>query len=136
LTAAAIGLQYEHMFICEGVAMGQEKCDCRTIHQERVEKARKSALPTEETVDMVQLFKAMGDEGRMCILLALQEGEMCVCDLAALQGVSESAISHQLRILRQLKLVANRREGPILYYRLNDIHIRQLIDVALEHIRE
>ena len=116
--------------------MGQEKCDCRTIHQERVEKARKTGLPPEEKDDIVQLFKAMGEGGRMRILLALQEGEMCVCDLAVLLEVSESAISHQLRILRQLKLVAYRREGPILYYRLNDDHVRQLIDVALEHIRE
>lgn len=116
--------------------MKQDKCDCRTIHLERVEKARKSSLPEAETADMVQLFKAMGETGRMRILLALLEGEMCVCDLAALLQVSESAISHQLRILRQLKLVANRRQGPILYYRLTDGHIRQLIDVALEHTRE
>ncbi|MEJ2689680.1 MAG: metalloregulator ArsR/SmtB family transcription factor [Deltaproteobacteria bacterium] len=116
--------------------MTQDRCDCRTIHRERVDKARKTSLPPEETADMVQLFKAMGDGGRMRILLALLEGEMCVCDLAALLKVTESAISHQLRILRQLKLVTNRREGPILYYRLNDGHILQLIDVALEHIRE
>lgn len=116
--------------------MGQERCDCRTIHLERVEKARLTGLSPEETADMVQFFKAMGDAGRMRILRALLEGEMCVCDLAALLGVSESAISHQLRILRQLKLVTNRREGPILYYRLNDDHIHQLMDVALEHIRE
>lgn len=113
-----------------------EKCDCRIIHQDRVERARKACLPAEESTDMVQLFKAMGDSGRMGILLALLQGEMCVCDLAALLSVSESAISHQLRILRQLKLVANRRQGPVLYYRLNDDHIRQLIDVALDHIRE
>lgn len=116
--------------------MAQERCDCRTIHRERVDKARQANLSPEETADMVQLFKAVGDAGRMCILRALQEGEMCVCDLAALLEVTESAISHQLRILRQLKLVANRRAGPILYYRLNDDHVRQLIDVALEHLRE
>ena len=116
--------------------MGQERCDCRTIHRERVEKARETSLSPEETADIVQFFKAMGDAGRMRILRALLESEMCVCDLAALLEVTESAISHQLRILRQLKLVANRREGPILYYRLNDGHVRQLIDVALEHIRE
>ena len=116
--------------------MPQEKCDCRTIHIKRVEKARQTSLPPEEAADMVQLFKAMGDTGRIRILRALLEGEMCVCDLAAVLEVTESAISHQLRILRQLKLVANRRQGPILYYRLNDGHVRQLMDVALEHIRE
>lgn len=116
--------------------MALERCDCRTIHLERVEKARKTSILPEETADMVQLFKAMGDAGRTRILHALREDEMCVCDLAALLEVTESAISHQLRILRQLKLVANRRAGPILYYRLNDGHVRQLMDMALEHIRE
>ena len=85
---------------------------------------------------MTRTFKAMGDPTRLKILWALELGEMCVCDLAALLEITESAISHQLRILRHLDLVTNRREGTILYYRLNDHHVSQLINLALEHVRE
>jgi len=114
----------------------EDRCDCRIIHRQRVDQALQQALPDEEIVEMSHLFKAMADGGRMRILLALRDAEMCVCDLAAYLGVSESAISHQLRLLRQLKLVSNRRQGPVLYYRLNDDHISRLIDLALEHVRE
>ena len=116
--------------------MRQDRCDCRIIHRQRVEKARRDALPEEEIVELSHLFKAMADSGRIRILSALRDGEMCVCDLAALLTVSESAVSHQLRLLRQLKLVSNRRQGPVLYYRLNDDHVSQLINLALEHVRE
>ena len=116
--------------------MGQDRCDCRIIHRPRVAEALQKALPDDEIVEMSHLFKAMADGGRVRILLALRDGEMCVCDLAAYLQVSESAISHQLRLLRQLKLVSNRRQGPVLYYRLNDDHISQLINLALEHVRE
>jgi len=114
----------------------EDACLCRTINTERIEKARKTALDQDEHDKLANLFKAMGDPTRLKILLALISGEMCVCDLAAFLGISESAVSHQLRMLRQLYLVANRRQGPILYYRLNDEHIDRLLDVGLEHIRE
>jgi DNA-binding transcriptional ArsR family regulator len=111
-------------------------CQCRCIHQKRVDAARDRSLPTRENEQMAALFKAMGDPNRLRILWALDHEEMCVCDLALFVGVSESAISHQLRQLRQLQLVCNRREGPILYYRLNDDHVSELIHLALEHLRE
>lgn len=113
-----------------------DRCGVRCIHQERVTHARTSALPAVELDQLAQLFKAMGDGTRLRILCALEEGEMCVCDLAACLGVTESAVSHQLRQLRQLRLVANRRDGQVLYYRLDDHHIGQLICLALEHVRE
>ncbi len=113
-----------------------DRCSCRLIHQDRVESAQKASLPDAETVRLAQLYKALGDPTRLRILLALGQGEMCVCDLAAFLEVTESAVSHQLRLLRQLHLVANRRNGPILYYRLDDDHISQLINIALEHVRE
>ena len=113
-----------------------DQCECRCIHQERVDRARESALADEANSGMAQLFKAMGDPNRLRILWALQQEEMCVCDLARFLGVSESAVSHQLRLLRQLHLVSNRRQGPVLYYRLNDEHVRRLMELALEHIRE
>ncbi|OGR04385.1 MAG: transcriptional regulator [Deltaproteobacteria bacterium RIFOXYD12_FULL_50_9] len=114
----------------------EDICLCRVIHHERINQARKEALKEGELEKTVQLFKAMADHTRCRILWALTEVEMCVCDLAALLGITESAVSHQLRLLRQLQLVTNRRQGAILYYRLNDHHVHQLISVALEHIRE
>ncbi len=113
-----------------------DKCSCRLIHQDRVDAARKSVLADREHDRLAQLYKAMGDPTRLRMIRALGEGEMCVCDLAAFLGISESAVSHQLRLLRQLQLVANRREGPILYYRLVDDFISKQISLALEHIRE
>lgn len=114
----------------------EDRCDCRIIHDEKVQDARLQAL-AETTVDnLCETFKALADRSRLKILRALENEEMCVCDLAALLGVTESAVSHQLRLLRTLRLVQNRRAGTILYYRLADDHVSQLIDIALEHIRE
>ena len=125
----------------KGKGMSQTKkskdlCDCRCIHENRVTAAADDALPERDNLRMAQLFKAMGDGNRLKILWALEHGEMCVCDIAAFLQVSESAVSHQLRMLRQLQLVSNRRQGPVLYYRLNDHHITQLMLTALVHSRE
>jgi ArsR family transcriptional regulator, lead/cadmium/zinc/bismuth-responsive transcriptional repressor len=114
----------------------KDKCQCRIIHDEKVEEARLKALDDMAIEDICQIFKALGDISRLRILWALEHQEMCVCDLAALLGISESAVSHQLRLLRTLRLVKNRREGTILYYRLTDDHVSQLVCIALEHIRE
>lgn len=114
----------------------QDKCACRTIHPERVAAARSRALKESERQRLSDLFKAMGDPTRLKILQALRSEEMCVCDLASHLEISESAVSHQLRMLRQLFLVTNRREGPVLYYRLTDGHVEQLINLGLDHIRE
>ena len=114
----------------------KDKCDCRIIHDEKIEEARRSALEENVTEDLCQTFKALGDASRLKILWALEHQEMCVCDLAALLGITESAVSHQLRLLRTLRLVKNRREGTILYYRLADDHVSALVRIALEHVRE
>jgi len=114
----------------------KDKCDCRIIHDEKVSDARLHALDEILTEDLCQTFKALGDVSRLKILWALEYQEMCVCDLAALLGISESGVSHQLRLLRTLRLVKNRREGTILYYRLADQHVSQLVRIALEHVRE
>jgi DNA-binding transcriptional ArsR family regulator len=114
---------------------GEGLCDCRCIHQERIDAARGAALGYNANEKLARLFKAMGDPNRLKVLWALAQGEMCVCDLAAFLEVSESAVSHQLRQLRQLELVANRREGPILYYRLADLRVSRLISLALEEGR-
>ena len=114
----------------------KDQCDCRIIHDEKVKEARKRALEDEATESLCQTFKALGDASRLKILWALEHQEMCVCDLAALLGISESAVSHQLRLLRTLRLVKNRRNGTILYYRLTDDHVSELVKIALEHVRE
>jgi DNA-binding transcriptional ArsR family regulator len=111
-------------------------CESRVIHEDKIERARSNALGSDDINCVTRTFKAMGDPTRLKILWALELGEMCVCDLAALLEITESAISHQLRTLRHLDLVTNRREGTILYYRLNDHHVSQLINLALEHVRE
>ena len=114
----------------------KDQCECRIIHDDKVAEARRLGLGDALTEDLCQTFKALGDASRLKILWALEHDEMCVCDLAALLGISESAVSHQLRLLRTLRLVKNRREGTILYYRLADAHVSQLVKIALEHIRE
>lgn len=113
-----------------------ELCQCRIIHAEKVQRAMDTLLPGGESERLADFFKAFADPTRLKILGALSVEEMCVCDLAAFLGISESAVSHQLRMLRQMALVANRREGPVLYYRLTDDHVNQLVRVALDHIRE
>jgi len=111
-------------------------CGSRVIHEDKIERARLNALGSHDINCVTRTFKAMGDPTRLRILWALELGEMCVCDIAALLGITESAVSHQLRTLRHLELVTNRREGTILYYRPNDHHVSQLINLALEHVRE
>ena len=112
-----------------------DQCDCRCIHQERVAASREHALSQKENERLAALFKVMGDPNRLRILWALDCEEMCVCDLALFVGVSESAVSHQLRQLRQMQLVSNRREGPVLYYRLNVSRFSAIVRLGLEHLR-
>jgi DNA-binding transcriptional ArsR family regulator len=118
------------------LALQKDICDCRIIHGEKISKARKGALSEEVIENLCQTFKALGDRSRLKILWALENQEMCVCDLAALLGITESAVSHQLRLLRTLRLVKNRRAGTILYYRLADQHVSELVRIALVHVKE
>ena len=111
-------------------------CDCRLIHRQVVEEAIASSLEPNEIGTLAQIFKALADETRLKILWALEKREMCVCDLAAMLALTESAVSHQLRLLRNLQLVSNRRDGVVLYYRLADNHVSQLIRITLEHLRD
>ena len=112
--------------------MNTDRCNCRIVHQDKVDLARTQGLHPAAIEGISNLFKACGDPGRLQILHALQRQEMCVCDLAALLNVSESAVSHQLRLLRTMGMVANRREGTILYYRTMDKRLSQLINLAGE----
>lgn len=109
-----------------------DRCECRMVHEDKVELARRLALTPDAAQTMSNLFKACADPGRLRLLHALLHQEMCVCDLAALLNVSESAVSHQLRLLRTLGLVANRRDGVVLYYRLVPDNLAQLFGIAGE----
>lgn len=113
-----------------------ERCDCNVIHEDVVNKV-KDKMPGEENLyDLAELFKVFGDSTRIEILWALNEAEMCVCDIAALLNMTQSAISHQLRVLRQATLVKNRKEGKVVYYSLDDEHVKQIFDQGLIHINE
>ena len=111
-----------------------ESCSCNVIHKEVVENV-KNKLPKEETLyDLAELFKVFGDSTRIKIICSLFESEMCVCDLAALLEMTQSAISHQLRVLRQAHLVNYRKEGKVVYYSLDDDHIKMLYEQGLVHV--
>jgi len=111
-------------------------CDFMHAHAGLVERIH-SALPAEETLyDLAELFKVFGDSTRIKLLSVLMEGEMCVCDLAQMLGLSQSAVSHQLRILKGAELVRFRREGKTVFYSLADDHVRTIISNGMEHIQE
>ena len=113
-----------------------EKCDCTVIHEETVNQVREK-MPEEEILyDLAEIFKVFGDSTRIKILWALDEAEMCVCDIAVLLNMTQSAISHQLRVLKQANLVKSRKEGKVVYYSLVDEHVRQIFDQGLIHINE
>lgn len=111
-------------------------CKVRVVHRDRVRRARDEAVPAEDAERLARTFQVLGDPTRLKIVLALAGGEMCVCDLAAYLGLTESAVSHQLRKMRDLSLVAPRRDGQVLFYQLVDRHVPALMKTALEHIRE
>ncbi len=113
-----------------------ERCDCNTIHEDVVNKVREHMAADEDLMDLAELFKAFGDSTRVKILYALFKAEMCVCDIAVLLGMTKSAISHQLRILKQMKLVKHRRDGKIVYYSLDDEHVKTIFAQGLLHISE
>ena len=116
--------------------MDSTETNCEVIHVEVVNKVRAS-LPKETTLDEVsRLFKLMGDKTRRRILWALGQNEMCVCDLAALLNMTKSAISHQLRLLREAHLVTFHREGKNVFYRLDDDHVKDIFEKTMEHISE
>ena len=111
-------------------------CEYMHAHEELVEQVKGKMPDDNELYDLADLFKVFGDSTRIKILYVLFETEMCVCDIATLLGMSLSAISHQLRVLKQSGLVKYRREGKSVFYSLADDHIRTIIDQGYEHICE
>lgn len=118
------------------MAKGEILCDCDVIHQETVEKVKHSMLTEESFFELADFFKIIGDSTRSKILWALDESEMCVCDIAVLLGMTKSAVSHQLRVLRDGNLVKYRREGKTVFYSLADDHVKEIFETAVEHLKE
>ena len=113
-----------------------ERCELMHVHEEIVSQVNAN-MPDEEILyDLAELFKIFGDSTRIKILYVLFESEMCVCDIAQLLGMTQSAISHQLRALKQSKLVKYRRDGKTIFYSLADGHVRTILDQGMEHVAE
>ena len=113
-----------------------ECCETRELHEDLLHIDNEKLPQEEELYDLAELFKVFGDSTRIRILYVLFEAEVCVCDLAEALNMTQSAISHQLRILKQNKLVKSRREGKSVFYSLADGHVRTIIDQGREHIEE
>ena len=113
-----------------------EACEYLCIHEDAVERVRANTPADAQITGMAELFKLFGDPTRIRILCSLLSGELCVCDLAALIGMNQSAVSHQLRLLKQGKLVKNRRDGKTVFYSLADDHVKTVLAQGLEHTQE
>lgn len=111
-------------------------CECDHIHPDAVEKRRETMPEIGKLYELSDFFKVLGDSTRISILFAIDAQPMCVCDIAALLGMTKSAVSHQLKILRQNALVTYRRSGKNVFYSPADDHVRDIIEKALEHIEE
>lgn len=109
---------------------------CQIIHKDTVDKVSKNMLKEEASIDLAEFFKIFGDSTRIKILNALITESMCVCDIAALLNMTHSAISHQLKILKQAKIVKYIKVGKVVYYMLDDEHIEQIFKKGVEHIEE
>ncbi|MBQ6889121.1 MAG: helix-turn-helix transcriptional regulator [Lachnospiraceae bacterium] len=113
-----------------------EKCEFMCVHEDIVKLVNEKMPEEEKLFDLAEFFKIFGDTTRIRILYVLMCSEMCVCDLAQILGMTQSAISHQLRVLKQMELVRNRREGKSIFYSLADGHIKTILSQGLEHIEE
>ncbi len=110
-------------------------CANSCVHCQAVKEARRKLLLPEQALRLSETFKVLGDPNRLQLINTLKEREMCVCDLSAVLGMTSSAVSHQLRLLRNLKLVKHRKEGKMVYYSLDDAHIVNLFKEGLNHIK-
>jgi DNA-binding transcriptional ArsR family regulator len=111
-----------------------DRCDVQAVHGDEVQRAQAQLLDGASAARLAELFKALSDPTRVRILSALAAGELCVCDVAAALGMSQSAISHQLRVLRQLRLVRRRKDGQMAFYTLDDEHVSDLFRQSLENV--
>lgn len=111
-------------------------CDCEVIHDEVVKKVKDNMLDDENLIDMSDFYKALSDSTRIKIINALYISEMCVCDISVLLNMTKSAISHQLKNLKELNLIKSRRQGKEVYYSLADKHVNIVFEITCEHVKE
>ena len=116
--------------------MNEEKNEFLYLKKDQLQHLLKEMPPEEALYDLAELFKVFGDSTRIKILYALFESELCVGDIALLLGLTQTAVSHQLRVLRSNKLVKGRKEGKVVFYSLADDHVRTIIDQGMEHVDE
>ncbi|OFI06678.1 hypothetical protein CLOACE_08330 [Clostridium acetireducens DSM 10703] len=112
-----------------------EVCSCNVIHKESVDKVKSNMIEKEITKELASFFKVLGDPTRIKILYALSLEELCVCDISNILEMNQSAISHQLRILRAARLVKYRKQGKTVFYSLDDQHVQNIFGQGLEHIK-
>lgn len=113
-----------------------ETCEVKCLNPGKVRRIAKLFPKTETLTELSDLFQLLSDSNRIKILYALSREEVCVCDLSALLGMSDSAVSHQLRLLRALRLVKSRKDGRVVYYSLSDVHVTRLLEMCIEHENE
>ncbi len=111
-------------------------CNIRIIHTDKIKKAHEGSIADDQLERLALTYRLLGDPTRLKIIIALWQVEMCVCDIAAFLGMSESAVSHQLRRLRDIAIVKNRRQGQVLYYSLSDVHVSTLLEMGIAHVGE
>ena len=116
--------------------MIKERCEAIIIHEDKVKEVKKRILEDDELNDMSMIFKLLSDPTRIKILYALEKQELCVCDLSIVLEMTQSAVSHQLKLLRIHKLVHHRKEGKTVFYSLDDDHVHLIFNQALAHVRE
>lgn len=112
------------------------KCDCCAVHEDTLKNVKKQIVSETDIAEMSDLYKVFGDSTRMHILEALNCHEMCVCDIAVLLNMTKSAVSHQLKVLRDNNLIKFEKQGKHSYYSLADEHVKDILDIAFEHINE
>ena len=114
----------------------EQKCDCDVIHNELVENAKKSLLDDETLLSISDFYKALSDSTRIRIIDILRGHELCVCDISSLLNMTKSAVSHQLKNLREMNLIKSRKVGKEIWYTLSDEHVREVFDISLTHVLE
>lgn len=114
----------------------EDRCPVPELHSDRIDHAAGHMPGDDELCDLAELYKTFGDSTRVKILYALMDEELCVCDIAAILGVSQTAVSHQLRLLKQSRLVKARRDGKNVFYMLSDDHVHDILNLGAEHLRE
>lgn len=112
------------------------ECDCSCIHVEKVDLAKKHMVDDDRLIFMADFYKAMSDSTRLKIINLLVENELCVCDISYVLNMTKSAISHQLKNLREMNIVCSRKRGKEVWYSLADGHVKELFDVCMEHTQE